>query len=286
MQLTKKTVVITGGGRGIGRALAERFGRDGARVALLDVNTVDLDVTRSALESAGVMAKSYAVNVAVEEEVVGAMDRIVSDFGSLDVIVNNAGILRDAMLVKVKDGQIVGKMSLAQWQAVIDVNLTGVFLCGREAAERMIRGGAGGVIINISSISRHGNAGQTNYSAAKAGVAALSVAWAKELARYGIRTGTIAPGGTRTEILSSMRPEMLEKLLAPVPLKRLGEPEEIAAAAAFIVSNDFSRAAASISTVAFGFKDLPSCGVPEKAGITRNRRPPTLRDAQTGSCCS
>lgn len=239
MQLTDKTVAITGGGRGIGRALAERFGRDGARVALLDVNAADLETTRSALEAAGVVARSYEVNVAVEAEVVGAMDRIVADFGGLDVMVNNAGILRDALLVKVKEGAIVGKMSLAQWQAVIDVNLTGVFLCGREAAERMIRRGSGGVIINISSISRHGNAGQTNYSAAKAGVAALTVVWAKELARYGIRTGAIAPGGVRTEILASMRPEMLEKLVTPVPLQRLGEPEEIAAAAAFIVSNDF-----------------------------------------------
>src|SRR5580704_2804895 len=239
MQLTHKTVAITGGGRGIGRALAERFGRDGAQVALLDVNAADLETTRSALEAAGVVARTYQVNVAAEEEVVTAMDRIVADFGGLDVMVNNAGILRDALLVKAKDGAIVGKMSLAQWQAVIDVNLTGVFLCGREAAERMIRRGSGGVIINISSISRHGNAGQTNYSAAKAGVAALSVVWAKELAPYCIRTGTLAPGGTRTEILSSMRPEMLDKLLAPVPLQRLGEPEEIAAAAAFIVSNDF-----------------------------------------------
>jgi 3-oxoacyl-[acyl-carrier protein] reductase len=239
MQLTHKTVAITGGGRGIGRALAERFGRDGAQVALLDVNAADLETTRSALEAAGVVARSYHVNVAVEEEVVAAMDRIVADFGGLDVMVNNAGILRDALLVKAKDGAIVGKMSLAQWQAVIDVNLTGVFLCGREAAERMIRRGSGGVIINISSISRHGNAGQTNYSAAKAGVAALTVVWAKELARYGIRTGTIAPGGVRTEILASMRPDMLERLVTPVPLQRLGEPEEIAAAAAFIVSNDF-----------------------------------------------
>jgi len=239
MQLTHKTVAITGGGRGIGRALAERFGRDGAQVALLDVNAADLETTRSALEAAGVVARSYQVNVAVEEEVVAAMDRIVADFGALDVMVNNAGILRDALLVKAKDGAIVGKMSLAQWQAVIDVNLTGVFLCGREAAERMIRRGSGGVIINISSISRHGNAGQTNYSAAKAGVAALTVVWAKELARYGIRTGTIAPGGVRTEILASMRPDMLAKLVTPVPLQRLGEPEEIAAAAAFIVSNDF-----------------------------------------------
>jgi 3-oxoacyl-[acyl-carrier protein] reductase len=239
MQVTDKTVVVTGAGRGIGRAVAERFGREGAHVALLDVNSADLDSTRAALAAAGVVARSYEVNVADEEDVVAAMDRIVLDFGRLDVVINNAGILRDALLVKVKDGEIVGKMSLAQWQAVIDVNLTGVFLCGREAAERMIRLRTGGVIVNISSVSRHGNAGQTNYSAAKAGVTALTVVWAKELARHGIRTGAIAPGGTRTEILSSMRPEMLEKLLAPVPLRRLGEPEEIAAAAAFIVSNDF-----------------------------------------------
>jgi 3-oxoacyl-[acyl-carrier protein] reductase len=239
MQVTDKTVVVTGAGRGIGRALAERFGHEGAHIALLDVNSADLDSTRSALAAAGVVARSYEVNVADEDDVVAAMDRIVLDFGRLDVVINNAGILRDALLVKVKDGEIVGKMSLAQWQAVIDVNLTGVFLCGREAAERMIRLRSGGVIVNISSIARHGNAGQTNYSAAKAGVTALTVVWAKELARHGIRTGAIAPGGTRTEILSSMRPEMLEKLLAPVPLRRLGEPEEIAAAAAFIVSNDF-----------------------------------------------
>jgi 3-oxoacyl-[acyl-carrier protein] reductase len=240
MRIADKTVVITGGGRGIGRSLAERFGRDEARVALLDVNGADLETTRAALDSMGIAeVRTYEANVAVEDEVVATMDRIVSDFGRIDVLVNNAGIIRDAVLVKVKDGELVSKMSLAQWQSVIDVNLTGVFLCGREAAERMIRQGSGGVIVNISSVSRHGNAGQTNYSAAKAGVAAMTVVWAKELARYGIRTGAIAPGGVRTEILSAMRPEMLEKLLAPVPLKRFGEPAEVAAAAAFIVSNDY-----------------------------------------------
>ena len=119
-------------------------------------------------------------------------------------------------------------MSLAQWQAVIDVNLTGVFLCGREAAERMIKLGNGGVIINIASISKAGNAGQSNYSAAKSGVAALAVTWAKELARFGIRAAAIAPGFIRTDLLASMPPEMLEKVTAPVPLKRLGLPEEIA----------------------------------------------------------
>jgi 3-oxoacyl-[acyl-carrier protein] reductase len=153
--------------------------------------------------------------------------------------VNNAGITKDALLVKVKDGDIVGKMSLAQWQAVIDVDLTGVFLCSREAAERMIRLGNGGAIINISSISRAGNHGQTNYSAAKAGVAAMTVVWAKELARFRIRTGSIAPGFTRTEILSAMTPETLERVTAPVPLRRLGLPEEVAHAAVFIAENEF-----------------------------------------------
>lgn len=239
MLIADKTVVITGGGRGIGRALAERFGRDGARLALIDINGADLETTRAALESAGIQARVYEANVAVEDQVVAAMDRIVRDLGGIHVLINNAGIIRDAVLVKVKDGEIVSKLSLSQWQAVLDVNLTGVFLCGREAAERMIRQGSGGVIINISSISRHGNAGQTNYSAAKAGVAAMTVVWAKELARYGIRAGTIAPGGVRTEILASMRPDMLDKLLAPVPLQRFGEPEEVAAAAAFIVANDY-----------------------------------------------
>ena len=121
MDVNGKVVVITGGGRGIGRALAERFGRDGAQIALLDVNAADLAATRAVLEAAGVTARAYEMNVAVEDEVGATMERIVSDFGRLDVLINNAGILRDALLVKAKDGAIVSKMSLAQWQAVIDV---------------------------------------------------------------------------------------------------------------------------------------------------------------------
>jgi 3-oxoacyl-[acyl-carrier protein] reductase len=130
-------------------------------------------------------------------------------------------------------------MTLAQWNAVIGVNLSGVFLCAREAAAQMIQLGHGGVIVNISSISRTGNAGQTNYSAAKAGVESMGVVWAKELARYGIRVASVAPGFTQTEILAAMRPDVLEKLTAPVPLKRLGKPEEIASAVQFIFENDF-----------------------------------------------
>jgi 3-oxoacyl-[acyl-carrier protein] reductase len=203
------------------------------------MNPADLDTTCAELAALGVKASGHTLNVAKEDEVVRALDAVVAAHGRLDILVNNAGIIKDALLIKVKDGAVVSKMTLAQWQAVIDVNLTGVFLCGREAAERMITAGNGGVIINISSISRAGNAGQTNYSASKAGVAAMTTTWAKELARYGIRAGAIAPGFIRTDILSGMPPEALEKVTAPVPLKRLGLAGEIAHAALFIAENDF-----------------------------------------------
>jgi 3-oxoacyl-[acyl-carrier protein] reductase len=239
MDIRNKTVVVTGGGRGIGRAIALRLAQQGANLALFDVNPADLEATAALCVATSVQACSYAVNVADEAEVGAAMQRVASDFGRLDGLVNNAGILRDALLVKVKDGAVIGRMSMEQWSAVIAVNLSGVFLCAREAAARMIEFGNGGVIVNISSISRAGNAGQSNYSAAKAGVESMSVVWAKELARHGIRVGAVAPGFTQTDILAAMRPEMLERLIAPVPLKRLGSPEEIAHAVLFIFENDF-----------------------------------------------
>jgi len=239
MQLKDKVVAVTGGARGIGKAIASAFVERGARVAIIDLSPVDLEAVRADFAKAGTQVGTYAANVAREEQVIAAFDGIVADFGRLDVLVNNAGIIKDGLLVKAKDGVVTGRMGLEQWQAVIDVNLTGVFLCGREAAERMIGLGHGGLIVNISSISKCGNAGQTNYSAAKAGVTSMAVVWAKELARYGIRAASIAPGFTRTDILAGMPPEMLEKVTAPVPLKRLGLPEEVAHAAVFIAENDF-----------------------------------------------
>jgi 3-oxoacyl-[acyl-carrier protein] reductase len=239
MELANKVVAITGAGRGIGRAIALAFAARGAEIAALDIDAGALAETCAACRAQGARANGYETDVRDEAQVTKSLDAVVAKSARLDVMVNNAGITRDALLVKAKEGAVDSKMTLAQWQAVIDVNLTGVFLCGREAADRMIRLGHGGLIVNISSISREGNAGQTNYSAAKAGVAAMTVVWAKELARHGIRSAAIAPGFCKTEILAAMKPEMLARVKSAIPLRRLGEPAEIAQTAVFIAENDF-----------------------------------------------
>ena len=239
MDLKDKVIVVTGGGQGLGRAIACGLAAKGAVLALADLNQERLDETVELCREAGGDARAYIANVASEDDVVSLFDSVIKDLGRLDGLVNNAGILRDGMLVKVKDGEIVKKMSLAEWQAVIDVNLTGVFLCGREAAVRMIELGSGGLIINISSVSRAGNMGQTNYSAAKAGVATMAVSWGKELARHGIRTAAIAPGFVGTEMVASMKPEALAKMESQIPLGRVGQPEEIAHTAVFLFENDY-----------------------------------------------
>jgi 3-oxoacyl-[acyl-carrier protein] reductase len=239
MLLQHKTALITGAARGLGAAMAAELARRGMNLALVDLDADSLEATRGQCLASGVRAESYAANVAEESEVAAVFARAAADFGRLDAAIANAGILRDGLLVSVKDGAVQGAMSLADWRAVIDVNLTGVFLCGREAARRMIELGNGGCIINISSISRHGNFGQSNYSAAKAGVAALTVVWSKELAKHGIRVNAIAPGFVRTEILSAMKPEVLAKISAGIPVGRVGEPGEIAQTAAFVLENDY-----------------------------------------------
>lgn len=239
MNLQDKVVVITGGGQGLGRSMAVALAAKGAKLALVDLNQEKLDETVTLCQQAGGDGKAYLANIAKEDEVINLFDQVISDFKTVDGLINNAGITRDGLLVKGKNGEVVKRMSLQEWQSVIDVNLTGVFLCGREAATRFIELGVKGLILNISSLSKSGNLGQTNYTAAKAGVAGMTVTWAKELGRYGIRCAGIAPGFIATDMVAAMKPEVLEKLSAQVPLNRLGMPEEIAQTAVYIFENDY-----------------------------------------------
>ncbi len=239
MNIERSIVAITGAGGGLGAAMAKRLARQGARVALIDFRRDTIDSLKAELSLPDDDCLAVPCDVSNEEQVDQAFASIAGHFGGLDVLVNNAGITRDALMLKFRDGELQSRMSLEAWNAVINVNLTGVFLCGRAAAEQMARAGNGGLIVNISSISRHGNMGQSNYSAAKAGVAAMTVTWAKEFVRYGIRVNTISPGFIGTELVRSMKPEALAKMTAMIPAGRVGEPDEIAHTVQYLMENDF-----------------------------------------------
>ncbi|TKB43084.1 SDR family oxidoreductase [Thalassotalea mangrovi] len=239
MNLSEKVIVITGAAGGLGGAMAKDFAKHGARLALIDMSEDALSGIVSELKGMGTDVKAYGANVTDEADVETTFAKIATDFGGIDGLVNNAGILRDGMFVKAKDGEVTAKMSLEQFQSVIDVNLTGVFLCGREASVQMIKHKRKGVIINMSSIARQGNMGQTNYSASKAGVVAMTVTWARELGRHGIRVGAIAPGVIKTAMTDAMKPEMRERLEKMKPVGRLGHAEEIAHTARYIFENEF-----------------------------------------------
>ncbi|RLA10845.1 MAG: short chain dehydrogenase [Gammaproteobacteria bacterium] len=239
MDIKGNTFVVTGGAQGLGKAIGLELAAKGGRVALVDVNEAVLDKAVIECQASGAEVRAYVANVADEQQVIDLFSSIEIDLGPVSGLVNNAGILRDGLMVKAKEGAVIDRMSLAQWQAVIDVNLTGVFLCGREAATKMIESGTQGVIINISSVSRAGNAGQSNYSAAKAGVAALTVTWAQELARFGIRAAAIAPGVFETDMVAAMKPEAHERLLNAIPMRRTGQLDELADAVTYIFENNY-----------------------------------------------
>jgi 3-oxoacyl-[acyl-carrier protein] reductase len=215
-------VIVTGAAAGIGRATAARFAADGARVVAWDVRA-----------SADVLAVDVTDAAAVERAAADAVER----FGRIDVLINNAGIVRDAQLVKWKDGALASTMSDEQWRAVMDVNLTGVFNCTRAVVPHMIRGG-GGVILSASSVvGLYGNFGQTNYVATKAGVVAMTRTWARELGRHGIRVNAVAPGFVATDIVSSMPEKVKDAMVAHTPIGRMGTPEDIADAYLWLASD-------------------------------------------------
>ena len=237
MNLTESRIIITGCARGLGRAMAERLAGHGARLGLIDLNSQALETCLAGLPGTG--HAIAAADISDEQQVEQAFDQLLDALGGLDVLVNNAGITRDGLTVKARDGEVESRLTLSDWQAVLNVNLTGTFLCGRRAAEAMISAGRGGLVINVSSISKAGNFGQSNYSAAKAGVQALAVCWAREWARHGIRAVSLSPGFTRTEMVAAMPAKAIERISAQIPRGRLAEADEMASAVQFLIENDY-----------------------------------------------
>jgi len=237
MQLDGKLVVITGAGRGIGRAMALAFARKRCNLALLDLNPADLDRTRELCDAESVRARVYICNVTREDDVSATLDAVVQDFGRLDVMINNAGITKDALLVKVQDGKVVGKMSLDQWRAVTSVNLDGVFVTLREAARQMVDQGGGGALVAVSSTSSlHGAPRQAHYAASKAGVLALVRSMAVGFARHRIRANSLVPGWTLTDLTEAgyQYDKFRENTIRRTPVRRWGTPADFRAVAPFL----------------------------------------------------
>jgi 3-oxoacyl-[acyl-carrier protein] reductase len=244
MQLSDLKVIVTGGASGMGRHFTLALASAGAQVLAADLNDDGLAEVQAAAAGLPGRVVGFKANVADEDQVIAMVNAAHEQLGGLNGLVNNAGIFRDGLLVKPdKATGGVQKMSLQNWNAVIAVDLTGPFLCAREFAAKMIETGTkASCIVNISSIARHGNPGQSNYSAAKAGLVADTKLWGVELARYGVRVGAIAPGFVDTPILQGMRPDVLEGMLKGVPLRRAASPEEIFQAVKFIFECDYFTA--------------------------------------------
>jgi len=235
--LNGKVVIVTGAGAGIGFATARMFAAQQCRVAVWDVSDGNAADIVAALSTAGGEGHFQRVDVSNATEVNAAVDALVAKWGRIDVLVNNAGIVRDGQLVKWKDGALTGMMSDQAFDQVIDVNLKGPFLCTRAVVPHMIKAG-GGVVLNASSVvGLYGNFGQTNYVATKAGVIGMTRTWARELAKFKIRVNAVAPGFIATEILKAMPAKVLEGMIAKTPLGRMGEPSDIANAYVWLASD-------------------------------------------------
>jgi 3-oxoacyl-[acyl-carrier protein] reductase len=239
--LKGKTAVITGAGRGIGRAIAERFAKGEAKLVLVDMDENTLKATASSLPTESL---TVVANVSNSGDVKKMVDLATQKFGGIDILVNNAGIVRDSTLLK---------MTEENFDAVIAVNLKGVFLCG-QACARVMAERKSGKIVNISSAAWRGNFGQTNYSAAKAGVVGMTKTWALELSKYNINVNAIAPGFIATDMTATIPPDIREKMVATIPLKRAGEANDVAELVYFLASDASSYIQGEVIAINGGFQ--------------------------------
>jgi 3-oxoacyl-[acyl-carrier protein] reductase len=229
MRLKDHVVLITGAGRGIGRATAERMAAEGAIVGVFDRDQASVDITVAAIASRDGKAIGIVGDVTKRADIEAAAAKLTDAHGAIDVLINNAGITRDSTLLK---------MTETQWDEVIDINLKAVFTCTQVVAPGMVARGKGRVINIASIVGVYGNFGQTNYAAAKAGVIGMTKTWARELGRKGVTVNAIAPGFIKTELVTIMPENVLEGMRQRVPMGRLGEPSEIAASCVFLASDD------------------------------------------------
>jgi len=249
MRFKDKVVIVTGGANGIGRSVAEQFAREGARVAIWDLADEVGEKLTADINDRNEIALYRHVNVTQSQDVDAAVEELVEEWGKIDILINNAGILRDGQLVKIKDGELLKRMSDETFDMVIDVNLKGVFICTRAVTPHMIKQN-GGVVLNATSVvGLYGNFGQTNYVATKSGVIGMTKVWARELGRYGVRVNAIAPGFIGTEMVMAMPEKILDGMKQHTPLGRLGEPQDIANAYAFLASDQASFISGTVLSV-------------------------------------
>lgn len=238
MLLKDNVALVTGGGNGIGRATAVRFAKEGAKLVISDLDEAGLEETRARIEAEGGEVVSVVGSVAARDDVQKMVDTAVASYGTLHILINNAGITRDGLTTRIKEDKLQF-MPEDNWDAVLNVNLKGTWLCSQLAAVPMIKQNYGR-IVNTASIAALGNIGQANYSASKAGVIGLTKTLALEWARYNIAVNCVAPGGVKTRMTETIPEKVMAGLVEGIPFKRFAEPEEIAAAHAFLASREAS----------------------------------------------